>query len=136
MNHVTHPLSSADISIFSLKIDKFCYIKKCRYSWVFYFNFFELINVVITLPAKMASPGLLIITVFGNKSYDIILPVDDVIKKFYHLIQIIFWMCSCDQSLVTLAFLWEKLSQPQFYKDLTRFSEGWSWFKFKIWEWH
>ena len=36
-------------------------------------------------------------------------------------------MCSCDQSLVTLAFLWEKLSQPQFYKD---FFEGWSWFKF------
>ena len=42
-------------------------------------------------------------------------------------------MWSCDQSLVTLAFLWEKLSQPQFYKDLTRkttFFEGWSWFKF------
>ena len=41
--------------------------------------------------------------------------------------------CSCDQSLVTLTFLWEKLSQPQFYKDLTRktaFSERWSWFKF------
>ena len=29
-------------------------------------------------------------------------------------------MCSCEQSLVNLAFLWEKLSQPQFYKDLTR----------------
>ena len=42
-------------------------------------------------------------------------------------------MRSCDQSLVTLAFIWEKLSQPQFYKDLTRktaFFEGWSWFKF------
>ena len=42
-------------------------------------------------------------------------------------------MCSCDQSLVTLAFLWEKLPQPQFYKDLTRKTasfEGWSWFKF------
>ena len=42
-------------------------------------------------------------------------------------------MCSCDQSLVTLAFLCEKLSQPQFYKDLTRknhFFEGWCWFKF------
>ena len=42
-------------------------------------------------------------------------------------------MCSCDQSLVTLAFLWKKLPQPQFYKDLTRktaFSGGWSWFKF------
>ena len=42
-------------------------------------------------------------------------------------------MCLCDQSLVTVAFLWEKLSQPQFYKDLTRkttFFEGWSCFKF------
>ena len=42
-------------------------------------------------------------------------------------------MFSCDQSLVTLAFLCEKLSQPQFYKDLTRkkhFFEGWCWFKF------
>ena len=42
-------------------------------------------------------------------------------------------MCSCDQSLVTQSFLWEKLSQPQFYKNLTRkttFFEEWSWFKF------
>ena len=42
-------------------------------------------------------------------------------------------MCSCDQSSVTLTFLCEKLSQPQFYKDLTRknhFFEGWCWFKF------
>ena len=42
-------------------------------------------------------------------------------------------MWSCDQSLVTLAFLGEKLSQPQFYKDLarkTRFFEEWFWSKF------
>ena len=31
MNHVTHPWSSADISIFSPEISKFCYIKKYRY---------------------------------------------------------------------------------------------------------
>ena len=31
MNHVTHPLSSADISIFSPEIGKFCYTKKYRY---------------------------------------------------------------------------------------------------------
>ena len=31
MNHGTHLLSSADISIFSAEISKFCYIKKCRY---------------------------------------------------------------------------------------------------------
>ena len=42
-------------------------------------------------------------------------------------------MYSCDQSLVSVAFLWQKLSQPQFYKDLTKktaFFQGWSWFKF------
>ena len=42
-------------------------------------------------------------------------------------------MCSCDQSLVIVALLWQKLSQPQFYKNLTRktaFFEEWSWFKF------
>ena len=31
MNHVTHPLISTDIIIFSLKIRKSCYIKKYRY---------------------------------------------------------------------------------------------------------
>ena len=31
INHVTHPLSSADISIFSPEISKFCYIKKYTY---------------------------------------------------------------------------------------------------------
>ena len=31
MNHVTRPLSSADISIFLLEISKFCYIKKYRF---------------------------------------------------------------------------------------------------------
>ena len=31
MNHVTHTLISADISIFSLEINKFCYVKKYRY---------------------------------------------------------------------------------------------------------
>ena len=53
--------------------------------------------------------------------------------KIYHLIQIILQMCPCDQRLVTLVFLWQKLSQPQFCKDLTRkntFFLGWSWLKF------
>ena len=30
VNHVTHSMDSADISIFSSEILKFCYIKKCR----------------------------------------------------------------------------------------------------------
>ena len=35
--------------------------------------------------------------------------------KFYNVTQIILQMWSCDQSLVTLAFV-----QPQFYRDLIR----------------
>ena len=35
MNHVTHPLSSADISIFLPEISRFCYIKKYRYRLYF-----------------------------------------------------------------------------------------------------
>ena len=49
------------------------------------------------------------------------------------MIQIILQMCSCDQSLVNVAFLCKTLSQPQFYKDRTRktaFFEGLSSFKF------
>ena len=48
---------------------------------------------------------------------------------FYYVIQITLQMCSCDQTLVTLAFVLKKLSQPQFYKNLTQknaFFEGWS----------
>ena len=60
--------------------------------------------------------------------------------------QVILLMWSCDQSLVTRAFLWEKLTSSQFYKDLTRKTidfEGWSWFKFNnfgrallLWPWN
>ena len=35
INHVTHPLISPDISIFSPEISKFCYIKKYRYRLYF-----------------------------------------------------------------------------------------------------
>ena len=42
------------------------------------------------------------------------------LAKFYPVTEIILEMWSCDQSLLTLAFLWEKLSQLELYKDLTR----------------
>ena len=81
----------------------------------------------------MATLSLLRIKVFGDKVYDVRIFSKAPLTKLYHVIQIILQMWSCKQSLVTLAFLWEKFSQPQFYKDLTTetlFFEGWSWFKF------
>ena len=61
------PLISADISILSSEINKFCYIKKCR----FILTFLESLLVaiidmakILMIPAKMATPGLLKIKVF------------------------------------------------------------------------
>ena len=48
-------------------------------------------------------------------------------------------MCLCDQNLVTVAFLLEKLSQPQLYKNLTRktaFLRGGLCSSSIIWDWH
>ena len=65
---------------------------------------------ILMMSAKMATLGLVEIRVFWKKGYDVIVFVHDVTKKFYHVIQIILYMWSCDQSLVTVAYLWEKLS--------------------------
>ena len=49
MNQVTHPVSSADISIFSLEIGKLCYIKKYRYRLHFDTKFLILLDVTESL---------------------------------------------------------------------------------------
>ena len=71
-----------------------------------------LINMVTILMmlAKMATLGLLNIKVFRNKGYDVAISLYDVINKIYHVNQILLQMWSCDQSLVTLGLLSEKLS--------------------------
>ena len=69
INHVTHPLSSADIRIFSLEISKFCYIKKYRYRLQFdtkfqiLLTFLEFLKIVLInmvtilmMSAKVATP--------------------------------------------------------------------------------
>ena len=94
MNHVTHPLSFADTSIFLLEISKFCYIKKYRYrfhldtQFLILLTFLDslrisLINMVtiLMMSAKMATSGLLIIKVFWKKCYDVIISVHYVINK-------------------------------------------------------
>ena len=86
MNHVTYPLSSADISIFLAEISKFCYIKKYRYIFhldVYFLTlltFIVLINMVKILMtlAKMATPGFLKTKIFKKKAYDGITFAHDV----------------------------------------------------------
>ena len=82
-SYVTQLLSSANISIFSPEISKFCFIKKYGYTSHFDTKFlilltcFEylkiaLINMVtiLMMSAKKATLGRLKVTVFRNKGYD------------------------------------------------------------------
>ena len=109
MNHVTHPLSSADISIVSPEISKFCYIKKYRYrlqfdTWfLILLTFLEFLKIVLInmvkifmMSAKMAALGLLKVKVFWNKGYDVIISVHDVTNKILsrdsnYIIDVVMW---------------------------------------------
>ena len=59
---------------------------------------------VLIMSAKLGTLGLLKRKVFWNKGYDAIIFVHDVIKKIYHVTQIILLMWSCEQSLIDLEF--------------------------------
>ena len=118
MNHVTHPSSSADISIFSPEMSNFFYIKKHRYrlhfsTWfLILLAFLEslkicLINlfIILMMSAKMANPGLLEITVFWNKGYDLIIFVDDVTNK----------ILPRDSIYILEMFMWPKFGNCTIY---------------------
>ena len=99
MNHVSHPLGSADISNFSLGISKFCYIKIVLIKMA----------TIMMMSAKIATQGLLKIKVFQGKGYNILIHVHDVTNKLLshdsnYIVDVV-----SDQSLVTVAFLREKL---------------------------
>ena len=96
INHVTHPLRSAEISIFSTAVSKFSCIKKYRYrlhfdTWLLtLLTFFEpfLIKIflitmlrILMMSAKMATLGLLKIRVFWKKHNDVIISVYDITNK-------------------------------------------------------
>ena len=91
MNHVTHPLSSADISIFSPEITKFSYIAKYRYKFnldAHYLTvpiFIELLRIalinmvkILMVSAKMGTSGLLKIKIFWKKAYNVMIFAQDV----------------------------------------------------------
>ena len=109
MNQVTHPLASADISIFSPEISKFCYIKKYRYRLHFHLQFLILLSfieslkivlinmvTVLRMSAEMATPGLHKIKVYWNKGYHVIISVYDVTNKILlrdsnHIVDVVMW---------------------------------------------
>ena len=92
MNHMTHLLGSADISIFLLEISKLCYITKYRYrlhldiQLLILLTFLESLRVVLIkmvsillMSAKMAMWGLLRSKILWKKGYGIIISGHDAI---------------------------------------------------------
>ena len=133
---MTHPLSSADISIFSPEISKFFLYQEIQILLTFLepLKIF-LINLVIIvmMSAKMATPDLLKITVFWDKSYDAIILVCDVTGK----------ILSRDSNYIVDMFMWPKFGNCSIsmrevittsilygFDQKNHFFEGWPWFKF------
>ena len=61
------------------------------------------------MSAKMATLGLLEIKIFWNKVYDVLTFINEVTNKILsgesnYIVDVIMW-----QSLITRAFLWQKL---------------------------
>ena len=54
--------------------------------------------IILMMSAKMAKPGLLKTTVFWNKGYDVIIPVDDITNK----------ILSRDSNYIVDVFMWPK----------------------------
>ena len=65
---------------------------------------------ILMKSAKLATLGLLKIKVFWNKGYDFIISVHDVTNKIFSRDSNYIVDVSCDQGLVILAFLWEKIT--------------------------
>ena len=65
---------------------------------------------ILMMSVKTATLGLLKIRVFWNKVFDVVISAYDVTNKFLSLDSNYIIDMACDQSLVTVSFLWEKLA--------------------------
>ena len=152
MNHMIHPLGSADISIVFPEISKFCYIKKYRYRFhldtlfLILLTFLESLRIalismvtILMMTAKMATSGLLRIKVFWKKGYDATTSVHDVISN----------ILSPDLNYNVNVVMWPKFGKfsisvreviiAQLYKDFTKnrfFLRGGLVSSSIIWHWH
>ena len=81
-NSITHPLSSADISIFLPEISRFCCVKKYRYRLAFDAWFLILLTFLGSLIIFLINVVTTLNKGFLKQSYDFIISGYDVINKF------------------------------------------------------
>ena len=145
MNNVTYILSSANISIFSPEISKFCFIPKYRYrlhfdNWLFLILLafseaiwidLKIMGTILTMSTKIATLGLLKIKVFWNKCHYVIIFVYDFNNKILprdsnYIVDLVMW-----SKLGNSSISMRQVMIPQFYKDSTRKT----FLKLIIWDW-
>ena len=146
MNYVTHPLSSAYISIFPQEISKFALSRNtdidCMliHNFQFFLTYFESLRISLTniiailiMSAKIATIGFLKIKVFWNKKYNVIISANGIINQFLSrgsncIVDVVRW-----PKFVSSSIYIKEVVIPQCYNDLARkisSSEGYSWLKF------
>ena len=153
MKHVTHPLSSADISIFLPKISRFCYIKKSKYRFhlnilsLILLSFLESLRIftinmvtILMMPAKMATPVLLKIKIFWKKFITSQFRYMTSPTEFYHVISnynvnVVMWPRVCSSSIsvreviITSSFV-------RIWSEKILFLKGGIGSSSIIWDWH
>ena len=131
--HVTQLLSSADISIFSLKVSihnfsihNWYIISNCfNFFWVFK-DFFSRHGYNFNDVSKMATLGLVKIKVFWNKYYDVIVSVYPFINKILsygsnYIVDVVMWpkfgnfTISMREVIVTSSFYRSDHKNPFFW---------------------
>ena len=150
MNHVIHPLSFADISIFYRKSTNFAIsrntdVEDCIFTrnFSFFLIFFESLKVVLIhivailmISPKMATLGLLKIKVFGNKGYEVMICVHDATSNILsrysnYIIDAITWTkfsnsTICMREVIITSIL--KIFDPKEHLNITFFC--WSFFNY------
>ena len=116
---MTHPFNSADIRIFSPEISNFDHIRNTNKNCIlipFFYYFLTLIDslevvlinmiVILIIPAKLPTPGLLKIKVFRNNNYDVTNKV--LWRDSNYIIDMVMW-----PKFGISSTYWQKLSKLQ-----------------------
>ena len=95
--------------VFHQKSANFTTSRNTHIDWILKDDSLNMITVLM-MSAKITTPGLLKARVFWNIGYDFIIFDHDVTNKILSCDSSDIIYMACDQSLVTAAFLWVKLS--------------------------
>ena len=96
---------------------------------------------ILMMSAKMATPGLLKITVFWNNDYDVKIPVDDITNKISshdsnYIVDLFMWPKPGNSSISIYERSYNNLNFIKIWPDKPHFLRGGLDWSSVIWDWH